>query len=610
MNIDFDSIIVIAFYFGIISALSLPLGALTTLIWKPSDRAIAFLMAFGGGALLAALTLDLVAGTVAKGYFYPLAAGCILGGLIFIVLNNIINDFGGFIRKASTSMYHLRKQDYRQFQRILSMATRADVFRGLSKKDFKVLAAAMQHRNVKQGKLIFTKGDPCDNLYLIDSGTVALLDPVAKVATKVMHSKDDLGWLAFITGTPYRFTARATTDVGVWVLPKSVFFSLLPNSPTLVHAIQQWLRGDLVASYLHMHHDLSAGEITAWRNKAVHALTQRGMFASPVAIDHRSLNFCRAASQFTGFDLLGKLPKEELQAVADRLIYKNFANGETFYHSGQEANYLYFIEQGSAVQLDAVAHAEHAIELGTHAAFGYMAFLIGGNHSRSAVATANTGVWVLRRKDFSDLLTILPQLAKQVQVFIQQSKVVDYLIDRQQLSQNSARKWVKQSLKSIAVKKTVVSARRLHFDISEHKGAPLGVWLGLMLDGIPEALVIGAGVKTGLSYSLLAGLFLSNYPEALSSSSGMRQHGLRFRTILFMWTFLMLMTGVISALGSIYFAGVGHGVFAFTEGVAAGAMLTMIAQTMLPEAYIKGGEIVGFSTLLGFLVAIFFKTLE
>ena len=65
-----------------------------------------------------------------------------------------------------------------------------------------------------------------------------------------------------------------------------------------------------------------------------------------------------------------------------------------------------------------------------------------------------------------------------------------------------------------------------------------------------------------------------------------------------------------SVLGNIYFAGVGHAAFSFTEGLAAGAMLTMIAQTMLPEAYFKGGEIIGFSTLLGFLAAIFFKTLE
>ena len=61
MSFPFDSSIYIAFSYGIISACSLPLGCLTTLFWKPSDRAIAFLMAFGGGALLAALTIDLVA---------------------------------------------------------------------------------------------------------------------------------------------------------------------------------------------------------------------------------------------------------------------------------------------------------------------------------------------------------------------------------------------------------------------------------------------------------------------------------------------------------------------------------------------------------------------
>ena len=66
MTLSFDSALIQAFSYGIISACSLPLGSLTTLLWKPSDRAIAFLMAFGGGALLAALTIDLVAGTVSR----------------------------------------------------------------------------------------------------------------------------------------------------------------------------------------------------------------------------------------------------------------------------------------------------------------------------------------------------------------------------------------------------------------------------------------------------------------------------------------------------------------------------------------------------------------
>ncbi|TXL15463.1 hypothetical protein BMR04_11665 [Methylococcaceae bacterium HT3] len=229
----------------------------------------------------------------------------------------------------------------------------------------------------------------------------------------------------------------------------------------------------------------------------------------------------------------------------------------------------------------------------------------------STVASEETVGWVLRKQDFDALLTVLPVLKEQFKLFLQGTDVLCYLQERQQLNPDSAEKWISRATKNINVNKPVLPVSRIHFDISEHKGAPLGIWLGLMLDGIPEALVIGAGTAhSALSFSLLAGLFFSNYPEALSSSSGMRQQGMKFSTILLMWTVLMLMTGILSALGSIYFAGVSNAVFAFTQGVAAGAMLTMIAQTMLPEAYIKGGEVVGFSTLLGFLTAIFFKTLE
>jgi len=87
-----ESIAFSAFLLGIISACSLPLGSLTSFYWKPTERTTSFLIAFGGGALLAALTLDLVASTVSHGHFYPLAVGCIIGGLQFIVLNEMVND--------------------------------------------------------------------------------------------------------------------------------------------------------------------------------------------------------------------------------------------------------------------------------------------------------------------------------------------------------------------------------------------------------------------------------------------------------------------------------------------------------------------------------------
>ena len=69
-----------ALIFGLISAVSLPLGAIVARFWVPSDRAIAALMAFGAGALLSALTIDLVGNALEEGEFFALAGGAILGG--------------------------------------------------------------------------------------------------------------------------------------------------------------------------------------------------------------------------------------------------------------------------------------------------------------------------------------------------------------------------------------------------------------------------------------------------------------------------------------------------------------------------------------------------
>ncbi len=74
--------------------------------------------------------------------------------------------------------------------------------------------------------------------------------------------------------------------------------------------------------------------------------------------------------------------------------------------------------------------------------------------------------------------------------------------------------------------------------------------------------------------------------------------------------FLNVFTGIGAVFGNMFFANAPAMLFSFIEGIAAGAMLTMIAETMLPEAYFKGGSIVGISTLLGFLTPIYFKTME
>ena len=139
----------------------------------------------------------------------------------------------------------------------------------------------------------------------------------------------------------------------------------------------------------------------------------------------------------------------------------------------------------------------------------------------------------------------------------------------------------------------------------------MAIWLGALLDGIPESLVLGASMlHASVSISLIAGIFLSNFPEALSSSAGMREQRHPLGKILWMWTSLMLVAGLGAFLGNLLFAEAPPYLFALIEGTAAGAMLTMVAETMLPEAYHKGGAITGMATLVGFLLAIFFKTLE
>jgi zinc transporter, ZIP family len=161
----------------------------------------------------------------------------------------------------------------------------------------------------------------------------------------------------------------------------------------------------------------------------------------------------------------------------------------------------------------------------------------------------------------------------------------------------------------------------------EHGGAPMAIWLGLLIDGIPESFVIGAGflallsVKLGaglvpaftdvLPYTLIAGLFLSNFPEALSASIGMKKSGLTTTRILLLWMSLVVIIAVGALVGYYIGSSIPHVLEIGIEGLAAGAMLTMIAQTMIPEAvHLGGARIVGLSTLIGYLSAVAFKIFE
>lgn len=136
-------------------------------------------------------------------------------------------------------------------------------------------------------------------------------------------------------------------------------------------------------------------------------------------------------------------------------------------------------------------------------------------------------------------------------------------------------------------------------------GSAAAIAIGALLDGIPESAAIGIGLIEGggVGIALVAAVFLSNVPEGLSSAAGMKSAGRSTAHILGLWGAVTLASTLAALLGYLLLAGASGNVVAAIQAFAAGAILTMLASTMMPEAYEEGGPMVGVVTTVGFLLA-------
>ena len=146
----------------------------------------------------------------------------------------------------------------------------------------------------------------------------------------------------------------------------------------------------------------------------------------------------------------------------------------------------------------------------------------------------------------------------------------------------------------------------------QESGSPLSIVLGTVLDGIPESMVIGLTIFEGgaVGAAYLAAVFISNLPEAVSSTAGLETSGWKKSRILWMWIAIALISGLASLAGYGLFQDSSPDTVAFVLAFAAGAILTMLAETMMPEAFEHGGKLVGVVTTLGFAVAFTIHTLD
>jgi ZIP family zinc transporter len=146
----------------------------------------------------------------------------------------------------------------------------------------------------------------------------------------------------------------------------------------------------------------------------------------------------------------------------------------------------------------------------------------------------------------------------------------------------------------------------------QEQGSALAIVLGTVLDGIPESMVIGLtifqGGEVGAAY--LAAVFISNLPESVSSTSGLVTGGWAKARVLWMWVAITVVSGLASLAGYGLFQSSSPDTVGFVLAFAAGAILTMLANTMMPEAFEHGGKLVGVVTTLGFAVAYGIHTLS
>jgi len=139
----------------------------------------------------------------------------------------------------------------------------------------------------------------------------------------------------------------------------------------------------------------------------------------------------------------------------------------------------------------------------------------------------------------------------------------------------------------------------------DRRAAGLAVLLGTVLDGIPESVVLGLTFVpgAGVAVPILLAIFISNVPEAVSATEDLAASGFSRRRIMRTWIGVTLTSAAAAAVGFAMLDVVGPRLIVATQAFAAGALLAMLAETMIPEGYENGGRPVGLATALGFAVA-------
>lgn len=235
---------------------SLIIGVVIGLYGRPSRRTNAIIMAFGTGALIQALALELAfegaERLIVEDHLSGIASWCwiatgfVVGGVLYYLGNRWLERYGAALRHPALAKLYLLRQKREHSAELLSRLAQVDLLRSLPPEEMEAVLLCVQPVRVAAGETIFHQGDAGDALYLIDQGKVEVLahsrpttsaTPEA-VSLARLSSGQSFGETALLTGESRTATVRAITDVTLLKIGKEHFDELLDESPRLRHAVE------------------------------------------------------------------------------------------------------------------------------------------------------------------------------------------------------------------------------------------------------------------------------------------------------------------------------------------------------------------------------------
>jgi CRP-like cAMP-binding protein len=310
-------------------------------------------------------------------------------------------------------------------------------------------------------------------------------------------------------------------------------------------------------------------------------------------------------NQLSKVELVRSLPPEEMDGVLTCVEPLEVKSGEILFRQGEPGNALYLINEGSIDIVHETGGEQKVIAtLEAGQSFGEIALLNSDKRTATAVATQDSQLLKIGKDQFDALMQISPGLRKAVEQL--NSRRILQNVQNLRGSKETDH-WKKVA--SSNINRLSKAEELTYMQKSVSKGNPLALFLGAMLDTIPESIIIGAGFVSLDSYTFtfILAVFLSNLPESMGSSMNMLEAGYSKGRIFSLWLGLIFAGIIAAALGNIFLLGAPPTIITIVEAIAGGGILAMLASVMMPEAYEDGGAEVGLATIVGFLAAFYFS---